>query len=102
MLRRAAISVLILLTGGGGAMAGTLDPSLRNQQFQPGKAKNISMLRPVQARALGGEVRYSGVSVKQVTPILLAAPTRVEVGKTAFSKPADAAVHPAVTKAAGK
>ena len=73
-------------------MAGTLDPSARNQTFQPGRAKSVAVWHPSQAR-------YSGATVKQLTPILLPAPSRIEVG---LKKPADAVVRPMVTRAGGK
>jgi hypothetical protein len=99
MLRRAAISVLILLTGGGGAMAGTLDPSIRNHSFQPGEAKSIPVLQPSRARWLAANVRHPGVTVKKITPIVPAASSRVEIGRTAFKQPGAAAVRPLATQA---
>ena len=54
MPRRAAISFLILLLGTAGAMAGTMDPSVRNQQFQPGTPKAATILHPAQVRYASG------------------------------------------------
>ncbi len=83
-------------------MAATLDLAARNQSFQPGKAQKFAVLQPAQARVLGGEMRYPGTTVRKAAPVLLAASTRVEIGRVSFKQPRDVVVQPLVTKAGGK
>lgn len=81
-------------------MAAPLDPAVRNQPFQPGKAKNFAVVRPAQARVLGGEAKYPVAKVRKITPILsLRGP--VAIGRSSVQTPADAAVRPAATQAGG-
>src|SRR6478609_9242739 len=97
---RAAISLLILLTGTGGLVAAPVDPATRNQKFQPGQAKSFSIMRPAQARVLGGEAKYPAAKVQKIAPVR-SMRTPVEISRSSVQAPADAAVRPATTPAAG-
>lgn len=81
-------------------MAAPLDTAVRNQKFQPGQAKNFSIMRPAQARVLGGEAKYPVTKVQKITPIM-SMRTPVAISRSTVQAPADAAIRPAATPAAG-
>ena len=81
-------------------MAAPLDSAVRNQKFQSGKTKSFTIMRPAEARVLGGEAKYPAVKVQKITPIL-STRAPVAIGRSSVQTPGDAAVQPEATKAAG-
>ena len=96
---RAILSTLVILIGTLSGSAVPVTTAARNLVFQPRPNPHAPVLKPAQARILGGEQRVT-FNVQKITPIWQA-PALNNVGRGAFSRPAGAVMRPAVIKIAG-
>ncbi len=100
MPRRAILSAAFILFGTLPGFAALLNPAARNTSYQPGAALRAAIIRPAQARILGGEQRISGIKIRKITPIGQT-PAQLKLNHVAFTQPASAVMRPTVSKAAG-
>ena len=97
---RAILSTLILLVGTLSGSAASLNPAVRNSPFQPRSTLHAQVLQPAQARVVTTRHRQASFNGQTSTRVWQT-PTIVKLGRQAFNQPDDAAVRPAVIKAAG-
>ena len=100
MPRRAILSAAFILFGTLSGFAALLNPGARNTSYQPGSALRAAIIRPAQARILGGGQRISGIKIQKITPIEQT-PVQIKLNHGAFIQAASAVVRPTVSQAAG-
>lgn len=99
MPHRAITSTLVILIGTLSGSAAPITTSSRNTAFQPRPTLNTTVLKPAQARILGGEQRTAFHG--QNTIPIWQSPAGNKLNRVVFGRLAGDVMQPAVIKAAG-